>query len=393
MTSWLIVLKYTGGFFAAFYGVYATLTDFRVKRNGKRVLSSKGYFGIGLLTLSAILGLSSDGLKDLKEKLERDEAAKVERISREQAQARDERITARLTDELSRLNDLSASLGLASKKLDSNAKTTTDISSNLETQLRVTGTISHRLSAAVNELSKTSQTTTTVLGETVNRVDSLDVYLEVLVDPWAFTDPSGKSILSSESQRLLEDDKKGKIDLSDEAITKPLTKDLLTHYGDVRNKVLSNWAAGIFFDTPNKAKENNFSFFDFSSLFPDMLAIEQGESGVTGFFISDLSDEVCNFNRKYEGYKAVVCIVKYSIPPNRYIGIRKFTDLNGAQWTVSLVSDGDLLKLAGAILSVGGTLGGPQVEISKEDITSKEKGSYEAKKKIPDDQFRETKTN
>src|SRR5437879_3634749 len=93
MTSWLIVLKYTGGFFAAFYGVYATLTDFRVKRNGKRVLSSKGYFGIGLLTLSAILGLSSDGLKDLKEKLERDEAAKVERISREQAQARDERIT------------------------------------------------------------------------------------------------------------------------------------------------------------------------------------------------------------------------------------------------------------------------------------------------------------
>ena len=389
MDQMLIVLKYTGSFFAACYGVYATLTDFRPEKDGKKRLSRKGYFGIGLLVLSSVLALSADGLNDYKENQEKQAAGESERRSREAARVRDERITARLTEQLTRLEGLSSSFTVASEKLDANSITTNKISSNLRIQLNATGRISHQLGKAVNELNRTSKTTNAVLGETVDRVDSLDVYLEVLVDPLAMKDSTGASILSSDSRRLLEEDKAGTIDLSEEETASRILRELVARYNDVRRSVFSNWSAGVYFFTDSDQDQQSYDFFDLSGLFPDMIAIQQGDSGVTGFFIAGFSDEAHNFDNTRGGYKALVCFVKYSIPPNRYVGIRKFTDLNGAEWTVHLVSDGGLLKLRGALLSVGGTFGGPGIEMSAEDVKSKERGVYEGKKEIPADHFKQ----
>jgi len=63
----LYVLKYTGSVFAALYGLYATITDFHIDKDGKKALSRKGYFGIGLLLVASVLSLSSDVFKDLSE--------------------------------------------------------------------------------------------------------------------------------------------------------------------------------------------------------------------------------------------------------------------------------------------------------------------------------------
>jgi hypothetical protein len=63
----LYVLKYTGSVFAAVYGLYATITDFHVHKDGKKVLSTRGYIGIGLLFAASVLSLSSDIVKDYSE--------------------------------------------------------------------------------------------------------------------------------------------------------------------------------------------------------------------------------------------------------------------------------------------------------------------------------------
>lgn len=66
----LLVLKYAGSILAGAYGVYATVTDFREEKGGKKVLSRKGQLGIALLLFSIFLNVSADGVKDIKERKE-----------------------------------------------------------------------------------------------------------------------------------------------------------------------------------------------------------------------------------------------------------------------------------------------------------------------------------
>ncbi len=68
----LLILKYAGTTFAAAYGVYATLTDFKEDKNGKKALTRKGRWGIALLLGSILVNISSDGFKDLKDRSERE---------------------------------------------------------------------------------------------------------------------------------------------------------------------------------------------------------------------------------------------------------------------------------------------------------------------------------
>src|ERR1035441_6250928 len=58
------LLKYLGTAFSTVYGVYATMTDFRVDVNGQKRLTRRGILGIGLLCLSAVASLSGDIGKD-----------------------------------------------------------------------------------------------------------------------------------------------------------------------------------------------------------------------------------------------------------------------------------------------------------------------------------------
>jgi hypothetical protein len=58
------VLKYLGAIITAFYGVYATLTNFHNNDDGKRRLTTRGYFGIALLVCSTVVSLSSNVFED-----------------------------------------------------------------------------------------------------------------------------------------------------------------------------------------------------------------------------------------------------------------------------------------------------------------------------------------
>src|ERR1700682_4992218 len=78
----LIVLKYAGSIIAAAYGVYATLSDFKHERDGKKVLSPKGYVGIALLLTSSIFALSTAGLKDYKDAQDAAQRAKQDDAKR-----------------------------------------------------------------------------------------------------------------------------------------------------------------------------------------------------------------------------------------------------------------------------------------------------------------------
>lgn len=58
------ILKLIAVMVSALYGFYATITDFRVERNGHKVLSRKGYFGLALLVLATAVGLSTERLDE-----------------------------------------------------------------------------------------------------------------------------------------------------------------------------------------------------------------------------------------------------------------------------------------------------------------------------------------
>jgi hypothetical protein len=68
----LPVLKYGGAIVAMVYGLYATLADFKDERNGKKVLTTKGYFGIALLVFSSVLSFCSDIAKDAHDQKDAD---------------------------------------------------------------------------------------------------------------------------------------------------------------------------------------------------------------------------------------------------------------------------------------------------------------------------------
>lgn len=377
----LIILKYTGGFIAAAYGVYATLTDFREEKDGKKILSKKGYIGIALLITSSVLALSTDAFTDYNEKQkkrqedeERTNAAKVETKRIEEARNNEHRILEQLGVQLDASKETSSDLKLALKTLASNTETTQGISTDLGTQLAITKGVSRQLGGAVTSLNQTSQATNVVLEETLDRIDTIDMYVAILIDPLAFKDSSGKSILSDASLKLLEDDKKGAIDLSTDEEKTLILNDLRQHSGIVRSTIFSNWSVAI-----SLAKKES------TSLIPEIVILHQGESGVSGFLIIEELDHTVSFNKEHRGYRAVICGIKYSIPPNRYTGIRKFNDLNGATWEIALEANENIMELHSGYLSVGG--GHDSHEMSKGEI-KKVVGGYRGETVVPENHFK-----
>jgi hypothetical protein len=110
----LFIIKYSAAVLTGIYGVYATLTDFREEKKGKKVLSRKGYAGILLLAVSTVLSLSSDGIKDYRDHLqEQADQHERERVAKEQ-----EAIHESVSAELSKSLEISKNLGAALHTLD-----------------------------------------------------------------------------------------------------------------------------------------------------------------------------------------------------------------------------------------------------------------------------------
>jgi hypothetical protein len=64
---WLAI-KYTAPVVTAFYGFYAIVTDFRIEKDGQKVLTAKAYWGMALLVVSTAFGLASDAHKDQQDR-------------------------------------------------------------------------------------------------------------------------------------------------------------------------------------------------------------------------------------------------------------------------------------------------------------------------------------
>jgi hypothetical protein len=112
---WLAI-KYTAPVITALYGFFATVTDFRVEKDGKKVLSRKAYWGMALLVVSTALGMGSDAHKDREERVQALEIVQKEDILGAQLQS------ATTTSE-----KMSKTLGDTEKTLDKNVNTTASV--------------------------------------------------------------------------------------------------------------------------------------------------------------------------------------------------------------------------------------------------------------------------
>jgi hypothetical protein len=121
----LYAMKYAGSIFAALYGLYATITDFHEQREGKKVLSRKGYFGIVLLFVASILSISADAYKDRREERE-----KIEQKQHD-IEARNE-LNAKLGAELEKTKGVADQLNLAVQTLDQTATTSRGVLNQTE---------------------------------------------------------------------------------------------------------------------------------------------------------------------------------------------------------------------------------------------------------------------
>lgn len=378
-----LIIKVIAGAFAAAFGFYATFHDLRVEKGGQKVLSRRGQLGIALLVLATLFGMSSDVVQGYRDARERARAAEAEvQRQREEAEKRREDaqrmqgITEQLTEQLATSRQTSEVLGVALGTLRGHTDSLKFISGGLGTQLAVTKGVSAHLGGVARDLARTSKTSNEILEETVGRVDALDVLVYVALDPTAVKDGSGRGVLSERSMKLLEDDRAGVIDLTD-ADAKPILADLRNHYELVRQLVFSEWEIGIALDKEHEDP----SFFDL----PDVTLVQQGYAGVQSFFIIEVASEKMTAGAGRKGYRGVVCMARYSIPPNRYAGFRRFSDLNGAQWTVSLRADWSAVEVEGAQLSVGSLFHG--IEMKKEDFVLKEE-MLRGEKTVPAGYFR-----
>jgi hypothetical protein len=80
------VVKCVASIVMAAYGFYATFADLRVQKYGRKVLSKKGYVGIGLLIVGVVLSIGTDWWKDRDEASEQrsDQQRQSKLLSQEQ---------------------------------------------------------------------------------------------------------------------------------------------------------------------------------------------------------------------------------------------------------------------------------------------------------------------
>jgi hypothetical protein len=104
----LMILKYASLSATIFYGIVATLVDFRVEKGGRKRFSRWGYFGIAVLLASSGLGLASEWARDENEHQQR----LAEEADRDSARARavrgEQEVLGRLQEQLANLNTLRA---------------------------------------------------------------------------------------------------------------------------------------------------------------------------------------------------------------------------------------------------------------------------------------------
>lgn len=144
-----VVAKYTAPIVTGAFGFYALVEDFRVEKDGRRVLSAKAYWGMALLIVGTALAVGGDAHKDRK----------------------DDETTQKTADSL---KSVSNDLTTVSQHLD-------DVSGKLKGAVQTLGDTK-------TQVDKNLGTTSSVLQETLNVADPMDrdfaaIYARIGVSP------------------------------------------------------------------------------------------------------------------------------------------------------------------------------------------------------------------
>ena len=293
-----MVLKYCGSVIGATYGLYATLTDFHEQKSGKKVLSKKGRIGILILVLSSLLTLITTGISDYKEQKDKEVTVKAEAAKRAETLEKEEKIINSLKEQLEISDKLSKNTTQLSEKL-----------SETSTSIENTAALSH-----------------SVLKETVDRINHLEITVRFWLHP--------KFLIENESLELSEDFialcKKeslfefGPLD-SARALVKKYSPRLANAILDSFSfyTILSKATAPIY--STSIPFEDNTHFFQYSSRKADII----------NFDLILPYDAPTTF----EDHWVLYFTVSYRIPFQSNSGITKNTDFNGKWWYIHLVLD------------------------------------------------------
>jgi hypothetical protein len=374
--SWFLFLKYLGTIIALFYGVFATFHDFQKGGKTRRI-------GLIILICGTLFALSADFFKDRQDWKEKVEAARNENERLTAARLRERAMTDDIRQQLRDSEKISLDLFTALELLNENAANSSRISGDLSRQLGATKHISNQLSVAARSLEKTSQTANSALLEAVDRMDYVEVHLVIALDPLAIKDANNQPLLSKKTLQLFEEDRMGRIDISEDDDHKAsIIIDVQQPYAAIRHLVFANWNLMVTLDREDPETDLNIFGIPFpASLFPDILIPLQGDTAVASFSLFDLSDEESQLNKPRKDPRKLICLVRYLISPSRYAGFRKYTDLNGITWGFVLQTDSSFLDVTGAAVTTG--IWSHGVSIPKTEITISSDGTYKGQKKIP----------
>lgn len=355
--EWSQLLKYALGFLTSFYGVYATLTDFKEEKDGKKRLSKRGYFGIGLLALTAIMGLGLDMYKDQQEQIEGARKTAEDSARRDEDIKRIGEITSNLTSVRNQLQGQSDQLGAqlkysrdSSVKLDETQESlaksfslTNHVAVNLGAQLRLSRAMSGDLKGTADSLRDTSRKTDAILIEATESLSYIDIMIGIEIDPTKIRNEQGQPLVSAEVLKAYAErgpDKPISADVAEEAV-----RQLQSHYSLVRSKVLQDL---ICVSELDKKGEGDQGDDDRPKYLGKRLDMFGGSDRITSFiFTGDIGlDREGNEN-------GVACVLTYRLSPNRLSGITKYKDLNGAEWVLLMKVNGDLISAKWAVLDVG----------------------------------------
>jgi hypothetical protein len=177
--------KYIGAGIAALYGIFATVTDFHEEKNGRRVLSHRGYFGLVLLAIASMMTISSDWSKDKHEDVVAAEKKRLDEERFASAQARQENMTRQINENLKTSSQVSKALATAQKDLKKSLRVvaeTSAVTTKMLAQERQSSQITEDIlieAQRANDLLKPKQMRLEV---SISTAPSAELYLGRLVE-------------------------------------------------------------------------------------------------------------------------------------------------------------------------------------------------------------------
>lgn len=117
-----LIAKILVGLIAGGYGVFATVTDFHEKRDGRQVLSKGGKLGIAVLLISISAGIGVDTWKEISENQSSARVSDSLGTIANNLQQTSDKLTNTLADTNERLHQAQDSLDESSVRISSNVK-------------------------------------------------------------------------------------------------------------------------------------------------------------------------------------------------------------------------------------------------------------------------------